>query len=712
MKTRDSVTIYEFGDFRLDTREKTLSLNGSDVHLTPKSFELLKTFVESPGTLIEKDVLIGRLWPDSFVEESNLTFHIRLVRKALDDQATDPRFIETVPKRGYRFIAPVVEVNKNGTTIGRPVQPEVPPASLHLSWLALFSTAIAVILVFGLGLAWLKSRETETTSALVSAPLFETPLSVESLSTTGGVHYAVISPEGKHIVYLTTEGKVATVWLRNAETGASKQIIPATTDLYYGFAISPDSESLYFGRRPRNHKGQADIYRIPLYGGTPEKLVSEAQGWISLSPDGGKISFVRCQYGEEEFCSLWVANADGGDERMVASRPRPFRIAVNAFSPDGRTLGFASGQSANQSNEFGIYGIDLATGAERELSSERFFNVKGLAWLPDGREMLISAAKVPARRFTLWRLSPTGEAVQIQSVVDDISQLSIDRTASRLTATVIKPDFKLRLVGLESGSPETLTSALNASFAPNGKIVFSSARSGMDAIWSMNIDGSEQRQLTSANAWESRPIVSPDGRTVYFASNRSGAVHVWQMASDGSDQIQLSRENGGFPLSVDASGDWVYYHHAISRDLWRISLRDGSEQRVFSEPANGFSISPDRKLLAFAGRNGNRDRLTIASIENGETIVEFGLPETGRILVNAAWMPDGNSLLIVSCDLEYENSLLWRCSADGKQCDRLIDLGDEELSESSGISISADGKTAAYVQGEWKHDAVLFNGLR
>lgn len=712
MNTRDSVTIYEFGEFRLDTREKTLSLNGLDVHLTPKSFELLKTFVENPGTLLEKGVLIGRLWPDSFVEESNLTFHIRLVRKALNDQASDPRFIETVPKRGYRFIAPVVIADNNGTTVGRPVQPEGPHASHRFSWLVLVSAAMAVILVFGLGIAWLKSRETETTNSSLSTPLFDTPLSVESLSTTGGVHYAVISPEGKHIVYLTTEDKVATVWLRDAETGASKQIIPATTDLYYGFAISPNSQSLYFGRRPRNQQGQADIYRIPLYGGTPEKLIREAQGWISLSPDGGKISFVRCRYTEEEFCSLWVANADGGDERRLAVRPRPFRIAVNSFSPDGRTLGFASGQSANQSNEFGIFGIDLATGAERELSSERFFNVKGLAWLPDGREMLISAAKVPARRFTLWRLSLTGQVVQIQNVVDDISQLSIDRTASRLTATVIKPDFKLRLVRLGGGPPVTLTNALNGSFAPNGKIVFSSSRSGMDAIWSMNLDGSEPRQLTSVNAWESRPVVSRDGRTVYFASNRSGAVHVWQMASDGSDQNQLTRENGGFPLTVDPSGDWVYYHHAISRDLWRLSLRDGSEQRVFSEPANGFSISPDGKLLAIVGRNANRDRLTIASIENGEPFSEFKLPETGRIMIEAEWMPDNESLLIISSDMEYENSLLWQCSAEGKRCVRLLDLGDAEISESSGISVSADGNTAIFVQGSWKHDAVLFNGLR
>src|SRR5436190_7331738 len=100
---------YEFGNFRLDPREKILFCDDKPVSLTPKVFETLQIFVEHAGHLLPKDDLIQKLWQDRFVEESNLTFNIKMLRRALKDDAHQPRFIETVPRRGYRFIAEVKE---------------------------------------------------------------------------------------------------------------------------------------------------------------------------------------------------------------------------------------------------------------------------------------------------------------------------------------------------------------------------------------------------------------------------------------------------------------------------------------------------------------------------------------------------------------------------------------------------------------------------
>ena len=108
--------IYEFEDFRLDFTEKTLKGGSGVIPLTPKVFETLLIFLENPGRLIEKDELMQKLWQDRFVEESNLTFNIKMLRKALGDVAAKPRFIETVQRRGYRFIADVrrIEVKEKG----------------------------------------------------------------------------------------------------------------------------------------------------------------------------------------------------------------------------------------------------------------------------------------------------------------------------------------------------------------------------------------------------------------------------------------------------------------------------------------------------------------------------------------------------------------------------------------------------------------------
>src|SRR5882672_521101 len=100
---------YRFGDFTVDTDQKVLLRQGKPLPLTPKVFDTLLILIEHSGRIVEKEELMSRLWPDTFVEEANLTFNIQQLRKALGDDARHPQFIETVARRGYRFIAHVEE---------------------------------------------------------------------------------------------------------------------------------------------------------------------------------------------------------------------------------------------------------------------------------------------------------------------------------------------------------------------------------------------------------------------------------------------------------------------------------------------------------------------------------------------------------------------------------------------------------------------------
>src|ERR1700731_457252 len=101
---------FEFGSFRLNPAERLLLRDQAPVHLPPKAFDALVVLVENRGHLLEKDELLRKVWPDTFVEESNLAQHISVLRKALQDGENGPRYIETVPTRGYRFIAEVREL--------------------------------------------------------------------------------------------------------------------------------------------------------------------------------------------------------------------------------------------------------------------------------------------------------------------------------------------------------------------------------------------------------------------------------------------------------------------------------------------------------------------------------------------------------------------------------------------------------------------------
>jgi DNA-binding winged helix-turn-helix (wHTH) protein len=108
----DTKLVYQFHRFRLDPSQHLLLHEGKPVPLTPKAFELLTILLENSGLLLTKDELMRRLWPDSFVEEANLTVNISALRKALGDSQDGQQFIETVPKHGYRFSAAVTEVGK------------------------------------------------------------------------------------------------------------------------------------------------------------------------------------------------------------------------------------------------------------------------------------------------------------------------------------------------------------------------------------------------------------------------------------------------------------------------------------------------------------------------------------------------------------------------------------------------------------------------
>src|SRR6478672_9023551 len=102
--------VYRFGDFKVDTEQKVLLHHDKPLPLTPKVFDTLLVLIENSGRIVEKEKLMSRLWPDTFVEEANLTFNIQQLRKALGDDARHPQFIETVARRGYRFIAHVEEL--------------------------------------------------------------------------------------------------------------------------------------------------------------------------------------------------------------------------------------------------------------------------------------------------------------------------------------------------------------------------------------------------------------------------------------------------------------------------------------------------------------------------------------------------------------------------------------------------------------------------
>ncbi len=701
---------FKFDEFLFDAQEKVLFREGKPVSITPKVFELLLVLIENHGHLVEKNELIKKVWADSFVEDGNLAYTMRLLRIALGDDKQNPRFIETVSRRGYRFIAEVREITEENVLNNNFKLIEKNSAdSLKFKN---FLIPVAAVLIIGIIFAgfWLaKSKIVEA-----AAPVLSAPFASEKLSTNGKVLRAVISPDGKTVVYTNgIEGKQS-VWLRQLESANNVEIIPPSDDFYYGLELSPDSNFLYFVRAPKSVARQFDIYRVSIFGGIPTKIIGDADGWISISPDGANISFVRCYYRDDDYCSLWIADAlDGKNERKIVSRPRPFRIGDNQISPDGKTIAFAVGQSETQANEFSLSEVNIENGQERELTTEKFFNIRSLAWLPDREGLLLVASRVPNKQYRIWQISAdSGKAVTLTKDSETYWELSLDKAASRLVATQTKQDFRLHLLNLENPSVKrVLADASGVSFAPDGKIIFSSLMTGNDEIWSINADGSGQRQLTNNPADEYVSVVSPDGNSIFFSSNRTGETHVWRMNADGSNQTQITQKTGGFPLSVTPDGNWLYYHHNLTKTLWRISLINGAEELILDKRIHQLAISLDGLQAAFLEKQGTENILIIISLADLKTVKTFKLATEKADLIQLKWSPDGENLAYILAAAEFENKILWFQNLDGKPPRQIADLGNERM-VGFGLALAPDGKSFAVVQGGWQHDAVLLKGLR
>jgi Tol biopolymer transport system component/DNA-binding winged helix-turn-helix (wHTH) protein len=701
---------YRFEEFTVDGDQRVLLRNDSPLPLAPKVFDTLLILVDNSGRIVEKEELMHQLWPDTFVEESNLTVNIQQLRKALGDDARHPRFIETVARRGYRFIA---EVNENSSLPGAAkteLSSPGPALSLPGSKRSYLWVAAISVLVIGAAVIVAWFGRSRLTASAPSAPILSAPFKSEKFATGGSVH-AVITPDAKYVAYTTETGGKESVWLRQLETSENIQIVPPTNERYLGLAISHDGNSLYFVRKTLTDPPTSAAYRVMTFGGIPVKVAEHTEGTVSVSPDDNQVSFMRCNYRDDDFCSLHVIDADGKNERSLLTRQRPFRLAGAQFSPDGKSIAFASGQSWNGGSDFHLMRLDPASGVESEILGRTFFEITSLRWLPDGSGLLFTAKEGLDGRLRIWRVSTaTGESEALTKDATDYITLSLDKAADKMIATELGNTYHLYLASMaDMNNPKQLAAArTGVTFTREGKIIYA----GNDGnIWTINRDGGEQRQLTNNPFFDVYPCGSPDGRYIFFTSNRSGSTQVWRMNADGSNQIQLTNKEGGYPRFVTPDGKWVYFVSGLHQNLWRVPT-DGGEETQVSFPSLWFS--PDGKFIAHFVREKegeHRIKLAIMSVEDRKVVRTVGLADDRfrplEISWSNAWAGDNKTFYYITTD--SSRNLLWRQSFDDLKPRFAGDLGNEEIAH---FAVSPDGASFAFIRGRWIHDAVLIEGLK
>ena len=418
-----------FGLFEADLHDPKLFLRGNPVRIENQPLQILFLLLQRPGEVVTREELQKQLWPaDTFVEfDDGLNTAIKKLRFALGDSAENPIFVETLPRRGYRFIAPV---SGNGATTPASA-PEVGQASVQQDlqvpklaasrpqrnkWtfrISMMTAALAVLI----GVTIYTSRKL---FSKVHRPNLQ-ELRFTRLTNHGRVEDVAISPDGRYVVYLYGNGRglsqidgwmggKSSLRLRQVGTQSEVQILAQDADLFPGLTFSPDGDYIYFLRNTENDQWIRELYQIPTLGGGERKLVHDIDSAISFSPDGSQFVYTVGNSREKRI-EVRIANADGTNNRLLAMLNGGISGAGPSWSPDGRNVA-VSWYPFEGPTPFALDVISIANGAiNRLLASNQLIGRP--RWLPGGSLLLVTLND-QNRRGQLWTISyPRGERLRL-----------------------------------------------------------------------------------------------------------------------------------------------------------------------------------------------------------------------------------------------------------------------------------------------------------
>jgi Tol biopolymer transport system component/DNA-binding winged helix-turn-helix (wHTH) protein len=696
-----------FGPFEVDAQAGELRRNGIRVRLSGQPFQILLILLAHPGEVVTREQLREEIWAETtFVDfEHGLNAAMNKVRRALGDAAEKPLYIETLPRKGYRFIAPIAGL---ATAVLRVDSVQISSARRPRSlWILGFSAVVAIAAAAG----WIIGfRNAPGTIAWTPVPL---------TTYAGREMQASFSPDGNQIAFVWNGEKEDNfdlyVKLIGSDTLLRLTSNPAPD---FGPAWSPDGRSIAFLRKLG--PSRAGVFLIPAIGG-PERKLAEIDCYdlsmdasLAWSPDGKWLATTdRSSIGERRGVFL-VSAEDGEKRRLTSSQFGRYEDRTPAFSPDGQKLAFVRRRNEGMTDLF-VLPLSRDGYSNREpiqvTSGHRWIGAP--AWTPDGSEIIFSSGPTEGRGW-LWRLRfPGGGTPELLSSLGEASsEPAISTRQARFVYTHATWRTTTWRVDLHSkganGTPlatrllSSTRADYNAQYSPDGRrIAFHSMRSGWSEIWVSDSDGSNARQLTFLRApmtgsprWapDGNRIVfdsnaegqfelytiraeggkprrlttnpatdgvgswSHDGKWIYFMSTRSGERQVWKMPAEGGAAIQLTR-HVGYVAFESPDHRFVYYSKGRQEtSLWRVPVDGGEEQQLLDSVLwLNFVVAPDG-IFFVPGHADGTWSIRFFNFQTGATTVVA--PIEGQAAVGLSLSPDGRYILYSENDQQSSELML------------------------------------------------------
>jgi Tol biopolymer transport system component/DNA-binding winged helix-turn-helix (wHTH) protein len=667
--------LYEFGPFRLDPGKRELRRLGEPLSLRPKAFDTLLALVEQADSLVTKDALMARVWPDTVVEEGGLARNISELRKALGERPGEQRYIATLPGHGYRLIAPVLVIPASTATD----PPHVRSARQAPSALWLAAAAVALLAAVGaVGLVGSRGGSRKVP--------FET-ISVARLTHSGKSLDAAISPDGEHVAHVIEESDQQSLWVRQVASGQDVPVVPPAPVEYWGLTIAPDGRHIYYTVWD-TRSSEAGLFRVPLLGGSPSRVLTDIDGPPALSPDGRRVSYVVNKSSRGE--SWLMVAVIGGAPAILARRHQPETFllypAGPAWSPDGRTIALGAGGSDIYGRFTNVVEVDAQTGRETPVSSVRWPEVERLAWLQGGRSLLIATNERPGAPRQLWRVSrPGGIAARVTHDVNDYGGVSV--AADGHTLVTVQREQRSRLFILPAGRFDSLSLVRvevgtrdgrdGLAWTPDGRIVFTTNTAGSVDLWVTDARGTAPRPLVAGAGMNIHPTVCADG-TVVFASDRGGTFNLWTVRGDGASLRPITAGRGEWLPQCARDGRSVVFQSGYGggtpMHIARIPMEGGTPSPLTGSASMAPALSPDGQRIAYYSFADDKLgwRVAVSPAEGGSPLRTFSLPATGASRI-VRFGPDGRSLVFIG----DRDGNLWTQPLEGRAPRRLTSLPPE-----------------------------------
>jgi eukaryotic-like serine/threonine-protein kinase len=546
------------------------------------------------------------------------------------------------------------------------------------------------------------------------SPSLFTSSSFTRITSTGNIISTAISPEGRYIAFVQRDRGRRSLWVRQRVTVSDIQILPPLNGSIEDLTFSIDGNYLYYTLRQIN-ESVSTLYRLPVLGGTPVRILGDVQSRISFSPDDKHYAFHRVIPATGDF-AIFIAAADGSQERMLATHKGDmWYYGSPGWSPDGSII--ASGRGSWEGGfHHALVGVRVSDGSEFPIGQHRWWDITNVVWTSDGKEIIVEAAALGAPNKQLWFVEyPSGNVRRITNDLNDYMSLTTTSDSKIICTVPVETQLQLHYIDGENRNQiQRLTSgrddgASGLSIAPDGTIFYISSASGEAEIWKIKRGDSNPVRLTTGLRLGRSISVAPDGQYVVFTSTRSGSPAIWRINPDGSNLKQLTSGGEEYNPRITPDGKWVFLSSWVRgpETIMKVGI-DGGEMYAVS-PGYGRSpvISPDGKTLAYITIDEKRNNLSVIrviSTDDGTILREVDLPAGMPPFSSMQWRPgsDESSFILTIDDV----SNIWTQSLDDGIARQYTNLTDLSIRN---FDWMPDGRSLVGSRGSVTGDVVLIS---